>query len=162
MSGARPTPRPSLLALAGALTALVPAVAHAAEPPDTTVVLAMTLPPSADRCLDHAVRELGMSAKRAGTERRWDILPRFVHPSVVEGGAFTLVLATRPEGAEVNLTLRWRGAPQPDAVAAEVHARLGAVMEKLAQICGVLRPTWTCTRTAGGAPPRTCAPPPAP
>ena len=127
------------------------------DPGGTTLEATTTVSRELDGCLDHAVKELGMSAKRVEKERRWTIGPQFLHPSLVPAG--TLAVEMKPGDSEtlVQVTAHWPGAPKDKPVQAELEDRVTAIASKLAQMCGVIHPTVRCTLGSGGGPAGTCA-----
>lgn len=127
------------------------------DPAGTTLEATTPVSRELDACLDHAVKELGMSAKRVEKERRWKIGPQFLHPSLVPAG--TLEVEMRPGEKEtvVQVTARWPGAAKEKLVQSELEDRITAIASKLAQMCGVVTPTVRCTLSSAGASPSACA-----
>jgi hypothetical protein len=125
--------------------------AAAGDPGGTTLEASTAVSRELDGCLDHAVKELGMSAKRVEKERRWTIGPQFLHPSLVPAG--TLEVQMKPDEREtlVVVTARWPGAPKDAPVQAELEDRVTAIASKLAQMCGVITPTVRCRLASGGS-----------
>lgn len=155
------------------LSTLFCAVLRAAEPAavvaastSTTVETQSSVPPKQDACLDHGVKELGMSAKRADPlARRWDIAPKFLHAVLASDAraALTVELEKLEAKSIVRIRARWSGAPQRSDVQLEIEERLRSMAHKIAQLCGVPRPDVTCTTTpAGAVKGDPCTPPPPP
>ena len=109
-----------------------------------------------DGCLDHAVKELGMSARRVENERRWTIGPQFLHPSLVPEGKLSVQMKAGEGETLVQVTAQWPGPAKEKAVQAEVEERLTVIASKLAQVCGVVSPVIRCTLSDGGAVPPAC------
>ena len=122
----------------------------------TTLQATTAVARESDRCLDHAVKELGMSAKQVEKERRWRIGPQFLHPALVPSGSLEVELRPGEVETRVQVTARWPGAPKERAVQDEVEARLTAIASKLAQMCGVTAPVVRCTLAPAGASPVPC------
>lgn len=139
-----------------AATWWVPSLAVAAEP-QTQIAVRAPVPVDYDSCLDHAVKELGMSAKRIEQTRRWRIGPQFLHPSVVNGGSVTVEHVASTAKTTITVTAAWPGAPKEPVLQAELQERLTAMATKMAQLCGVTAPTLTCEVTAPQAAPAPCA-----
>ncbi len=151
-------------------TALAPAcllagvaLADAPAPAATTKVAAQTSVPLAqDGCLDHTVKELGMSAKKAeGPARHWDIAPRFLHGALAKDPAATLTvdLERSDKAALVIVRAGWAGAPKDKATQAELEERLRLMAAKMAQQCGVTKAEVTCTVAPAGGVAAPCLPP---
>lgn len=121
-----------------------------AASPTTTLETTAQVPPEQDACLDHSVRELGMSAKRVEGERRWTIGPQYLHASVKAGGTLGVRFEKAAGGTTVRVTATWPGGKKDAAVQPELEQRLRDVAQKLAQICGVVRAEVACT--VDGAP----------
>ena len=126
-------------------------------PAGTSLEASTTVSLELDPCLDHAVKELGMSAKRVEKERRWMIGPQFLHPSLVPAG--TLEVEMKPGEGEtlVQVTARWPGAAKDRPVQAELEDRITAIASKLAQMCGVITPTVRCRVGSPGGSTGPCA-----
>jgi hypothetical protein len=128
--------------------------APAAAAPSTLVAIETAVPLAQDGCLDHTVRELGMSAKRAeGSARHWDIAPKFLHGALAkDAGTFTIDFEKTDKATQVRVRASWPGAPKESAVQLEIEERLRLMTVKMTQLCSVLKPQIACTRTpAGGA-----------
>lgn len=142
----------------------VPPPAPVAAP--ATVVLVQTqVPPAFDGCLDHTVKELGMSAKRAdGPARHWDIAPKFLHGVLQKDGAaaLTVDLDKTDKAARVSVRAAWSGAAKDKATQGEIEERLRLMAAKMAQQCGVTKAELTCTTTPAGGTAAPCLPPPTP
>ena len=136
---------------------LLLATAAGGDPAGTTLEASTPVSRELDGCLDHAVKELGMSARRVEKERRWTIGPQFLHPSLVPAG--TLEIEMRPDEREtlVQVTARWPGAPKEKPVQTELEDRVTAIASKLAQMCGVVTPTVRCRIASGGGSAGPCA-----
>lgn len=111
-----------------------------------------------DGCLDHSVKELGMSAKKVESERRWKIGPQFLHPSVVQGGSLEVAMRKGKDESLILVTASWPGGLKAKELQAELADRVSSMARKMAQICGVTRPTVRCVSTAPGAGPSDCGP----
>ena len=131
--------------------------ASPAGEPRSTVQVTAPVPAESDGCLDHTVKELGMSAKRVEKERRWNIGPQYLHPSVAKDGAFTVEHVKTGEHTTVTVVVSWPGALKAPAVQAELEERLRAMVTKMTQLCGVLKPALTCTVSSAGAAAAPCA-----
>ena len=75
---------------AAAWTLLLMVTGAGVEPAKSTLEATTPVGREQDRCLDHAVKELGMSAKRVENERRWTIGPQFLHPSIAPDGKLSV------------------------------------------------------------------------
>ena len=124
-------------------------VAHAADP-STTLEAMAAVPAEQDGCLDTSVRELGMSAKRVDAERRWNIGPQYLHPSVKAGGTLLVRFEKGEQSTTVRVTATWPGERKSKEVQPEIEARLMAMASKLSQICGVVKAEVKCTVTDPG------------
>lgn len=142
-----------------AFTALLASPAAAVEAERTSLEVSAPVPAELDGCLDRAVKELGMSARRVEKERRWNIGPQFLHPSVVKGGTLTVEYRARGGQTLVVVEASWPGARKEPAVQAELQERVRGMVSKLVQICGVLKPELACRVAAAGAAPAACEPP---
>lgn len=145
------------------LLPLALASAGRAAPPaaSTQVATQASVPVAQDGCLDHTVRELGMSAKRAeGAARHWDIAPKFLHGALAKEAAATLTvdLDKQEKATQVMVRASWPGAPKEAEVQREIEERLRLMASKMAQTCGVIRPEVACTTTPAGAAAAPCAP----
>lgn len=132
----------------------------APAPAGTTLETTTQVPPEQDACLDHSIKELGMSAKKVDNERRWTIGPQFLHPSVVKGGTFGVKLEKGEKASLVRITATWPGAPKAKDVQVELQSRLTAMAAKMAQICGVTRPEVKCELKDLSGKTQACAPQP--
>lgn len=160
--------RTTVLALLTAASAFAaeppPAAPTAASPPPaaTSVATTAAVPLAQDACLDHTVRELGMSAKKAeGAPRHWDIAPKFLHGALAKDAtaAFTVDLEKTDKAALVKVKATWPGAPKAKEVQLEIEERLRVMTAKMAQTCGVPRADVTCTTTPAGGVAAPCVPP---
>lgn len=115
----------------------------------TTLVAATSVPVEQDGCLDHTVKELGMSAKRKDKERKWNIGPQFVHPSLLPDGTVQVELNRVDPQSAITITLTWSGPLKEKAIQSEIEQRAVAMAGKMAQMCGVTKPTVKCTTTVG-------------
>ncbi|MFN0064238.1 MAG: hypothetical protein ACKVPX_17155 [Myxococcaceae bacterium] len=103
-------------------------------------------PKDQDACLDHSVRELGMSAKKVEGARHWVIGPQFLHPSLVPGGAVDVMLEPAPnDQTRVTARARWSASSAVLTHEGELASRLKAIPHKMAQACGVTRPQVSCS-----------------
>jgi len=125
-------------------------------PAGTTLQTTTPVSRELDGCLDHAVKELGMSARRAEKERRWTIGPQFLHPAIVPAGTLTVEMKPGERETLVQVTARWPGAAKEAPVQAELEDRMTAIASKLAQMCGIITPVVQCTLSNGGAVPAAC------
>lgn len=110
-----------------------------------------------DGCLDHAVKELGMSAKKQEGERRWVIAPQFLHPSLVPGGRIEVRMEKGEKASTVRVNVTFPGELKPAEVQQTIEERLITMTGKLAQICGVIHPEVSCLVSAKGAAPAKCS-----
>lgn len=122
----------------------------------TTLEATTSVPVEQDACLDHTVKELGMSAKRKDKERVWAIGPQFVHPSLLPDGTVRVELAREAERSSIKVALAWSGPLKERAVEAEIEARVTAMAAKMAQMCGVLQAPVRCVTSTGGGPATAC------
>ena len=127
-----------------------------AESPKSTLEATTPVDRANDRCLDHAVKELGMSARRVENERRWTIGPQFLHPSIVPEGRLWVEMKSTERETLVQVTAQWPGPAKEKAVQAELEDRITLIASKLAQVCGVVTPAVRCTLSDAGAPPGAC------
>ena len=129
-----------------------------AAPGEPATTLEATTPVSRDndRCLDHAVKELGMSARQVEKERRWNVGPQFLHPSIVPAGSLEIQMRPGEQQTIVQVTARWPGGPKDRAVEEEIESRVTAIASKLAQMCGVVTPAVRCTLGQAGVAPVAC------
>jgi hypothetical protein len=126
------------------------------DPARSTLEATTPVDRAQDRCLDHAVKELGMSAKRVENERRWTIGPQFLHPSIVPEGKLSVEMKPTERETVVQGTAQWPGPAKEKGVQAELEDRITAIAGKIAQICGVIAPTVRCTLSDAGAPSGAC------
>lgn len=132
-------------------------VAAGGDPGSTTLEASTLVSRELDGCLDHAVKELGMSAKRVEKERRWKIGPQFLHPSLVPAGTLEVEMKPGERETLVQVTARWPGAAKEKPLQDELESRLTAIASKLAQMCGAIAPAVRCTLASAGAAPGPCA-----
>lgn len=144
------------------LTLCAVLLAHAAlaAEPSTTLEGTAAVPAAQDGCLDTAVRELGMSAKKVEAERRWNIGPQYLHPSVKAGGTLGVRFEKGEQSTLVRVTATWPGDRKPKDVQPELEQRVVAMVSKLSQICGVVKADVKCTVTGPGGKSSACAPVP--
>jgi hypothetical protein len=142
------------------LAALAFSRVAAAQGASTVLEGVAQVPPGQDACLDLSVRELGMSAKRVDSERRWVIGPQYLHPSVKSGGTFGVRFEKRDRATAILVTATWPGDRKPDDVEPEIEQRMVAMVRKLAQICGVVKADVKCTITESPGKTTACAPVP--
>ena len=135
---------------------LLVVTAAGTEPSRSTLEATTPVDRTNDRCLDHAVKELGMSAKRVENERRWTIGPQFLHPSIAPEGRLSVEMKPTERETVVQVTAQWPGPAKEKAVQAELEDRITAIAGKIAQICGVITPAVRCTLSDAGAPPGAC------
>ncbi len=144
----------------GALIAVLstPLAATAAEPAARTELqTTSSVPADADSCLDHSVKELGMSAKRQPTDRVWKIGPQFLHPSIVPDGTVAVRFDKGATASTVRVTATWPGPPKAKDVQVELQSRLRSMAEKMTQLCGVIHPVVSCQLTPAQQQQRACA-----
>jgi len=115
-----------------------------ADESPTRLEAVTAVPSASDTCLDHSVRELGMSAKRPDAARLWIIQPQFLHPAVVPHGTVQLRFEREADRSSVRVTATWPGGRKAEEEQREIESRVIAIATKLAQICGVIRPEVTC------------------
>lgn len=132
--------------------ALLSPIAAVADAPKTTLKTTLTtlstsaeVPAAMDSCLDHSVKELGMSAKKVDSERRWVIGPQYLHSAVAKDGTFGLRFDKGPAATAIRVTATWQGARKGADVQPELELRMIAVVTKIVQLCGVARAPVTCT-----------------
>ncbi|MBI4815898.1 MAG: hypothetical protein HY791_06565 [Deltaproteobacteria bacterium] len=122
----------------------------------TKIVAHSEVAAESDGCLDHAVKELGMSAKRQEARRAWTIGPQFLHSSVVTGGALELLIDRQPTGSKIVVTTSFPATSRSEVDEKEIESRVGAIASKMAQLCGVTRPVVRCEVTPASGPARAC------
>lgn len=144
--------RASLLA-----AALLTQAAAAADAPATTLSASAEVPAAMDSCLDHSVKELGMSAKKVETERRWVIGPQYLHSAVVTGGTFGVRFDKGEKATAVKVTATWPGGRKDQDIQPELELRMVAVVTKIVQLCGSAQAKVTCTVQEPGAAAAPCA-----
>lgn len=134
--------------------------------PSTSVMVQVQMPLAQDACLDHTVKDLGMSAKKIeGPARHWDIAPKFLHGVLAKdvGAAVNVELEKTDKATLIHVHAVWSGAPKDKDVQLEIEERLRSMTVKMAQECNVVKPELACTTTpAGGAAAPCTLPPPAP
>jgi hypothetical protein len=145
---------------AAALAAVFLCRSSFAAEPGTLLEAIALVPGDQDACLDLSVRELGMSAKRVEAERRWNIGPQYLHPTVKAGGSLDVKFEKGAGATQVRVSATWPGGPKPKDVQPEIEQRLVAMASKLAQICGVVRAEVKCTVTTAEGKSAACAPQP--
>lgn len=124
------------------LATALPAVAG--DTAGTTVETTTKVPADQDGCLDHTVRELGMSAKKVDGERRWTIGPQFLHSAVAKAGTLGVKFEKGEQATVIRVTATWPGGPKDKSLQAELESRLQSMASKMAQLCGVTRATVAC------------------
>jgi hypothetical protein len=112
-----------------------------------------------DRCLDHSIKELGMSAKREGELRSWKIGPQFLHPALVPQGGVQVRFEKAADKSTVRVLAGWPGALKAKDTQGDIEDRMRAIASKLAQICGIIHPVVTCSVTPAGGASAPCAAP---
>jgi hypothetical protein len=137
--------------------ALLSQAAAAADAPATTLSASAEVPAAMDSCLDHSVKELGMSAKKVESERRWVIGPQYLHSAVAKDGAFGLRFDKGPSATVIKVTATWPGARKGADIQPELEMRMVAVVTKIVQLCGVAKAPITCTVQESGAAAAPCA-----
>ena len=140
--------------------ALLSPTAYAAEPPTTTLSASAEVTLEQDRCLDHTVKELGMSAKKVETERRWTIGPQYLHSAIVQGGTLGVRFDKGEKASVIRVTATWPGERKPADVQPEIEQRMVAMVTKMAQLCGVTQAAVTCTVTDPAGKAAACTPAP--
>lgn len=140
--------------------ALLSQPALAADPPSTTLSASAEVPVEQDRCLDHTVKELGMSAKKLETERRWTIGPQYLHSAIVKGGTLGLRLDKGEKVTVIRVTATWPGERKAADVQPEIEQRAVSMVTKMAQLCNVLHAAVTCTVSEPGGKTSACTPAP--
>ncbi len=107
-------------------------------------------------CLDHAVIELGLGAKKQGES--WRAKGALVHATLAT--ELNVLLRLEPADGMVVLRLHsdWPGAPKEAALQGELEARHIAAVTRAARICGVVHPEVTCRRAPAGAVAQPCTP----
>lgn len=122
----------------------------------TTLEATTSVQEDQDACLDHTVKELGMSAKRRDKERKWNIGPQFLHPSLLPDGTVLVELARGDKKGAIALQLDWAGGLKDKAVQSEIEQRAVAIVGKMAQMCGLTKPAVRCTTTVGNGAAAAC------
>jgi hypothetical protein len=130
----------------------------ATEPAGITVQAQSLVPVDQDYCLDHAVKELGMSAKRVEGERRWVIGPQFLHSAVAKEGTLGVFIEKGATTSAVRVTATWPGAVKSKEVEEEIESRLVSMASKMAQNCGVTKPTVQCELKDAAGKASSCGP----
>ena len=144
------------LFIAGAVWAGPPA-------PSTSVSVQAPVPLAQDSCLDHTVKELGMSAKKADSPaRHWDIAPKFLHGALAKdvAASVSVELEKTDKATLIHVRAAWSGAPKDKDVQLEIEERLRLMTTKMAQQCNVVRPELVCTTTPAGGVAAPCVMPP--
>jgi hypothetical protein len=134
--------------------------AASAAPATTTLSASSTVPAAQDGCLDHSVKELGMSAKKVDGERRWVIGPQYLHPSVIEGGAFGIRFEKGEKETAIKVDATWTGGKKPAALQPELEARVMAMVTKVTQLCGAFGAKVSCSVQEAGGAAEACKPAP--
>jgi hypothetical protein len=137
-----------------ALAVLAVGTAWSAE--RTTVQTLASVSAEFDSCLDHTVRELGMSAKDGPEPRTWIIGPQFLHPSIVPDGKLEVRIRKAEKESSVVVQASWPGGEKPKEIQAEIEERLKAMPFKMVQACGIPSPAVRCTVTPAGKKGRAC------
>ncbi len=137
--------------------------AASADEERTVLEVRSAVPLDHDGCLDHAVRELGMSAKRRGKERVWDIGPQFLHPSITPAGTIVVEVRKQEKQSDVLVTATWTGKRKEPGVERELEQRAAAMVTMMSRLCGASTPALACTvKEAGSGTPAPCAHAPQP
>lgn len=139
----------TLLVGALLLTPLVTMAGTALADGRTRLEATTTMALEQDACLDHTVKELGMSAKRKDKERTWVIGPQFLHPSLLPDGTVQVDMIRSAQNTTVMVALSWAGARKEKAIESEIEQRAAAMVNKMAQMCGTTKPAIKCTTTTG-------------
>ena len=113
----------------------------------TTIQVMTSVPVEHDPHLNHTVRELGMSAKQVGQERRWNIHPRFLHATAKIEGTFTVELKKGDTETTIVVTANWEGEPKSPEIQKELEERVRLVAAKIAQTTGISKPKLQCILT---------------
>lgn len=138
------------------LAATLLLTASLTSPPQITVETRASVTAEFDGCLDHTVRELGMSAVRDPSARQWKIKPQFLHSALVPDGAVEVRIEKGAGETVVVARAIWPGGVKPVEAQSEIEQRLHAMAFKMTQSCGVAKPQPSCTLTATGAKAKAC------
>lgn len=122
----------------------------------TTVESTAHVPVEHDGCLDHTVRELGMSAKQRPGERVWNIGPQFLHPSLLENGKVNVRIEKGEKVSTVYATATWPGGLKPDEAQAEIEQRLTSMTSMMSLACGAPPRSSVCNAQPSGSPAAAC------
>lgn len=122
----------------------------------TTITSKASVPVDQDKCLDHTVRELGMSAKQVTGERVWNIGPQFIHPSIVEGGKVVVRIEKGEAKSTVFVVATWPGGLKPTEVQAEIEQRLTSMTSMMSLACGAPPSSSVCSAQPADAPAAAC------
>lgn len=141
------------------LTLSLTGLVHGSGEERTRVETSSRVSAEMDGCLDHSVKELGMSAKPRPNERAWNIGPQFLHPSIVPEGTLGVEFVKAEDGTTVRVLATWPGNPKEEATQLELEERLRAMARKMAQLCGVTQPEVKCLRTPAKGQPAVCPAP---
>lgn len=139
---------------------LLAVMAAGADAPSTRLETSSTVPVDQDACLDHSVKELGMSAKRQGTDRVWNIASKFLHPTVAKDGTLMVRFEKGDKVSTIVVTATWAGGVKDKDVQPELEQRVASMARKMSQLCGVNQPDVACKLTPAGGAPVVCKPAP--
>jgi len=155
---------PLVVALLSAPSApATPSAAPAGPPPaprdaatHTSIIASTRLSADQEACLDHAVYELGLGAKKHG--RTWKAKGELLHATIAS--ELNVILTLEPASGDLVFTLRtdWPGAPKDAALQAELEARHVLAVGRAARICGIVQANVSCQRVPAGAAPIPCTP----
>jgi hypothetical protein len=136
------------------VTLALTGLANTPDAPRSQVEARASVAADMDGCLDHTIKELGMSAKPRPNERAWNIGPQFLHPSVVPDGAMSVEFAK----GTIRVLATWPGALKEQETQLILEERVRAIAGKIAQLCGVIKAPVKCTVTPAKGTATDCAP----
>jgi len=148
----------ALLLTAAPAPAAAPAAPPAERPAATHTAIDATVTLAGDQaaCLEHAIVELSLGAKRQGDA--WQAKGALLHATIAS--ELNVLLRLQRSTGDVKLLLHtdWPGAPREPALQAELEARHVTAMVRAGRICGVVNPMTSCTVTPAGGAPKPCTP----
>ncbi len=122
----------------------------------SAIVASTRLPAGQEACIDHAIKELSLGAKRAGNA--WQAKGELLHASIA--AELNVILTLEPASGDLVFTLRtdWPGAPKAAELQSELESRHIAAVARAARICGIAQANVVCQRRPAGADPVACTP----
>jgi hypothetical protein len=145
---------PAAPTIAAAQPAPAPAPRDAAT--HSGIVASTRLPAGQEACLDHAVKELGLGAKRVGNA--WQAKGELLHARIA--AELNVILLLEPASGDLVFTLRtdWPGAPKAAELQSELESRHIAAVARAARICGIAQANVVCQRRPAGGEAVPCTP----